>query len=64
MPLLCAQGPGGKGFLGVLGYDPAMEEFVAEMNLSVATGRALEAPGEVLLGSRTAQALGAGVGIR
>jgi putative ABC transport system permease protein len=56
------EGPGGKGFLGVLGYDPAMQEFVAEMNLSVAAGRALEAPGEVLLGSRTARSLGAGVG--
>lgn len=56
------EGPGGKGFLTVLGYDPAMEEFVAEMNLTVATGRPLAAPGEVLLGGRTARALGAGVG--
>lgn len=56
------EGPGGKGFLAVLGYDPAMEEFVAEMNLTVATGRPLAAPGEVLLGGRTARALGAGVG--
>lgn len=56
------EGPGGKGFLSVLGYDPAMEEFVAEMNLSLASGRGLQAPGEVLLGSRTARSLGAGVG--
>lgn len=56
------EGPAGKGFLGVLGYDPAMEEFVAEMDLSLSSGRPLQGPGEVLLGSRTAQALGAGVG--
>lgn len=56
------EGPGGKGFLTVLGYDPAMAEFVAEMNLTVASGRDLAAPGEVLLGSRTARVLGADVG--
>lgn len=56
------EGPAGKGFLGVLGYDLAMEEFVAEMDLSLSSGRPLQGPGEVLLGSRTAQALGAGVG--
>lgn len=56
------EGPAGKGFLGVLGYDSAMEEFVAEMDLSLSSGRPLQGPGEVLLGSRTAQALGAGVG--
>jgi putative ABC transport system permease protein len=56
------EGPGGKGFLAVLGYDPVMEEFVAEMNLTVAAGRALRGPGEVLLGSRTARVLGAQVG--
>lgn len=38
------EGPGGKGFLTVLGYDPAMAEFVAEMNLTVASGRDLAAP--------------------
>jgi len=32
------------------------------MDLSLGTGRPLQGPGEVLLGSRTAQALGAGVG--
>lgn len=56
------EGPNGKGFLAVLGYDPAMEEFVAEMNLRVAAGRPLSERGEVLLGSRAAQALGAQVG--
>ncbi|MCS7239905.1 MAG: ABC transporter permease [Candidatus Bipolaricaulota bacterium] len=56
------EGPGGKGFLAVLGYDPAMDEFVAEMNLTVSAGRALAGRGEVLLGSRTARALGAQVG--
>ncbi len=56
------EGPAGKGFLGVLGYDPAMAEFVAEMDLSLGAGRPLQGPGEVLLGSRTAQALGADVG--
>lgn len=56
------EGPNGKGFLAVLGYDPAMEEFVAEMNLRVAAGRPLSGRGEVLLGSRAAQALGARVG--
>lgn len=56
------EGPGGKGFLAVLGYDPPMEEFAAEMNLTVASGRPLAGPGEVLLGSRTARVLGAGVG--
>ncbi len=56
------EGPGGKGFLAVLGYDRAMEEFVAEMNLTVSEGRALGGKGEVLLGSRTARALGAQLG--
>lgn len=56
------EGPGGKGFLAVLGYDPAMDEFVAEMNLTVSAGRALAGRGEVLVGSRTARMLGAQVG--
>ena len=56
------EGPGGKGFLGVLGYDPAMREFVAEMNLAVASGRELSGKREALLGGRTARALGAQVG--
>ncbi|MBC7318242.1 ABC transporter permease [Candidatus Bipolaricaulota bacterium] len=56
------EGPGGKGFLTVFGYDPAMEEFVAEMDLTLSAGRALQNPGEVLLGSRTARILGADVG--
>lgn len=56
------EGPGGKGFLAVLGYEPIMLEFAAEMNLAVSAGRALEAPGEVLLGTRTARVLGAEVG--
>ncbi len=56
------EGPGGKGFLAVLGYEPIMLEFVAEMNLAVSAGRALEASGEVLLGTRTARVLGAEVG--
>lgn len=56
------EGPGGKGFLAVLGYEPAMEEFATEMNLTVSAGRPLGGPGEVLLGIRTARALGAQVG--
>lgn len=56
------EGPGGKGFLGVLGYDPAMAEFVVEMNLSVAAGRALGGRAEAVLGARTARALGADLG--
>lgn len=56
------EGPGGKGFLAVLGYDPAMEEFVAEMNLGLASGRPLAGPNEVLLGSRIARVLGAEIG--
>ncbi|MGQ9700305.1 MAG: ABC transporter permease [Candidatus Bipolaricaulaceae bacterium] len=56
------EGPGGKGFLGVLGYDQAMEEFATEMNLGLSSGRPLAGPGEVLLGGRTARALGAEIG--
>lgn len=56
------EGPAGKGFLSVLGYDPQMDAFTAELGLSLASGRALTSPGEVLLGSRVARSLGVAVG--
>ncbi|MBC7092981.1 ABC transporter permease [Candidatus Bipolaricaulota bacterium] len=56
------EGPGGKGFLSVVGYDPAMDELTAELDLTLAAGGKLTAPRQVVLGARTAQALGAQVG--
>lgn len=56
------EGPAGKGFLTVLGYDPAMEEFVAEKNLRLASGQWLAGPNEAVLDSRTARVLGAEIG--
>lgn len=56
------KGPAREGFLNLTGYDPAMEEFVGELNLELATGQGLTEPGQVVLGARAAQVLGAGVG--
>ncbi|MCR4391259.1 MAG: ABC transporter permease [Candidatus Acetothermia bacterium] len=56
------EGPGGKGFLSVVGYEPAMDELTAELDLTLAAGGKLTAPGQVVLGARTSQALGAQVG--
>lgn len=56
------EGPVGKGFLSVVGYDPAMDEFTGEMNLTLSAGQGIGGRGQALLGARTAQVLGAEVG--
>jgi len=56
------EGPGGKAFYNVLGYDPAMDEFTAEFNLTLASGGRMTAPGQAILGSRAARELAAQVG--
>jgi len=56
------QGPTRSGFLSLPGYDPAMEEFVAELRLDLAAGEGLSQRGQVILGARTAELIGAKVG--
>jgi putative ABC transport system permease protein len=56
-----AEGPSGRGFLTLLGYDPAMESFVSQLDIPSLAGT-LSEPGQVVLGARTAEALGAQVG--
>lgn len=56
------QGPARSGFLSLTGYDPAMEEFVAELDLSLLSGEPLTERGQVILGARAAEMLGAEVG--
>ena len=56
------EGPARSGFLSVTGYDPAMEEFVGELDLELALGEGLAERGQVVLGARAAESLGANVG--
>lgn len=56
------EGPARSGFLSVTGYDPAMEEFVGELDLELAVGEGLAERGQVVLGARAAESLGANVG--
>lgn len=56
------QGPARGGFLSITGYDPAMEEFVGELDLELAVGEGLSGRGQVVLGARAAESLGATVG--
>jgi putative ABC transport system permease protein len=56
------EGPLRDGFLSLTGYDPAMEEFLGELHLELAVGEGLTAPGQVVLGARASQVLGAKVG--
>ncbi len=56
------EGPGGKAFYNVLGYDPAMDEFTAELDLTLAAGANITRSGQVILGTRAARELGASVG--
>ncbi|HAF69758.1 MAG: hypothetical protein XD60_0180 [Acetothermia bacterium 64_32] len=55
-------GPAREGFLSLTGYDPAMEEFVAELKLELESGEGFSQRGQVVLGARAAQLLGARVG--
>ncbi len=56
------EGPARSGFLSLTGYDPAMEEFVGELHLELAAGEGPTELGQVVLGARAAQVLGAQVG--
>ncbi len=56
------EGPGGQGFPTIIGYEPAMDEFAAELRLSIAAGGAPVEPGTVLVGARTAREYGAELG--
>ncbi|MGC9530580.1 MAG: ABC transporter permease [Candidatus Bipolaricaulaceae bacterium] len=54
--------PQGKGFFTVTGYEPAMEEFAAELGLELASGRGPTASGEVVMGAGAARNMAAGLG--
>lgn len=56
------EGPQGQGFPTIVGYEPAMEEFASELNLSITTGGPPTGPGTVLVGARTAREYGAELG--
>ncbi len=56
------EGPGGQGFPTIIGYEPAMEEFASELNLTITAGGAPVEPGTVLVGARTAREYGAEIG--
>lgn len=56
------EGPGGQGFPTIIGYEPAMEEFAGELNLTITAGGPPTEPGTVLVGARTAREYGAQIG--
>ncbi|MFH1610114.1 MAG: ABC transporter permease, partial [Candidatus Bipolaricaulota bacterium] len=56
------EGPDGKGFLSVVGYEPAMDEFTGELNLTITAGGRPAERDQVMVGARTAQVLGAQIG--
>jgi len=56
------EGPDGKGFLSVVGYEPAMDEFAGELNLTITAGDRPAGRDQVMIGARTAQVLGAQIG--
>ncbi|MCX7751063.1 MAG: ABC transporter permease [Candidatus Bipolaricaulota bacterium] len=56
------EGPEGKGFPTLIGYEPAMEEFAGELNLTITAGSPPTEPGTALVGARTAREYGAQIG--
>lgn len=56
------EGPDGKGFLSVVGYEPAMDEFTGELNVTITAGGRPAGRDQVVVGARTAQVLGAQIG--
>ncbi len=60
--MVYAEGPVGRGFLPLVGYTPAMEALVPQLEMGFEEGGGLVRRDQVVLGARTAQVLGAGPG--
>ncbi len=54
-----AEGPVGRGFLPLVGYTPAMEALVPQLQMEFREGSGLVRRDQVVLGARTADVLGA-----